>query len=157
MGSKFVIFNSCFLFFWLCFKGLKCCTCFWFLPMQFNLLGIALVQYVYTLYMHVWFCMGKFFYLETFRLVTYCGTVFCVAPYCRFFLFSWGVINCAWRWYIKELLGYVFLSWFRIVQLSKTIPVQFQNTFTGFILSWKWWKCDFWYFEYTFRVINSDL
>lgn len=27
--------------------------------MQFNLLGIVLVQYMYTLYMHVWFCMCK--------------------------------------------------------------------------------------------------
>lgn len=29
--------------------------------MQFNLLGIVLVQYMYTLYMHVWFCMCKVF------------------------------------------------------------------------------------------------
>lgn len=29
--------------------------------MQFNLLGIVHVQYVYTLYMHVLFCMDKFF------------------------------------------------------------------------------------------------
>lgn len=32
--------------------------------MQFNLLGIALVQYMYTLYMHVWFCICKFFLFE---------------------------------------------------------------------------------------------
>lgn len=31
--------------------------------MQFNPLGIALVQYMYTLYMHVWFCLCKSFFI----------------------------------------------------------------------------------------------
>lgn len=72
VNSLFLIF----CFFFLCFKGLKYCTLFLFLPMQFNPLEIALVQYVYTLYMHVWFCLCSHFYFKTFRFVAYHGPVF---------------------------------------------------------------------------------
>lgn len=68
--------------------------------MQFNPLGIALVQYVYTLYMHVWFCLCKVYFIwkRSDSLLTmgqFPVTVFCDALYCRFFSFSWGIISCA--------------------------------------------------------------
>lgn len=62
-GGTSLLFLISAFFFWLCFKGLNIAHCFWFLPMQFNPLGIALVQYMYTLYMHVSFCLCEFFLL----------------------------------------------------------------------------------------------
>lgn len=83
----------------MCFKGLKYCTLFLFLPMQFNPLEIALVQYVYTLYicMFGFVCVAIFISKHSDSLLTMGQFFFffCDSLYCIFFLFSWGIATCA--------------------------------------------------------------
>lgn len=104
--------------------------------MQFNLLGIVLVQYMYTLYMHVWFSMCKFGFFGNIQT--------CCLPWdsflwwfsvmlltADFFCFSAVELDVHEVAEIMNCLAVYFtiLTGFRIVQsLSKRIPMQFQNT-----------------------------
>lgn len=159
-GSKFAIFNFCFFFFWLCFKGLNIAHCFWFLPMQFNPLGIALVQYMYTLYMHVWFCLCKLFFLFG-NIQIRCLPLnsflwqFSVMLFTADFSCFPAVLLVVHE--VAELMKCLAIYFWLALKLysswAKGYQCNFKTLFYRLVLSW---KCHFWYFKYTYRVINSN-